>query len=68
MVCVELLNAPDQGRVRFLAHDDLAERIGGDKHGIGAGVNGPWLHAFADLKRTIKALDDWACGNRRRIG
>lgn len=59
MIEIELLNTPNQRRVRFLAHDDLPERIGCDQHGIGASVDGARLYAVADLQRAVKALDDW---------
>ena len=68
MVGIELLNAPNQRRVRFLAHDDLAERIGCDQHGIGASVDGARIDAFANLQRAIKALDDWTRCRRRCFG
>jgi len=68
MVVIELFDAPNQRRVRFLAHHDLAERIGCDQHSGGAGTHGARLDAFADLQRPIKALDDWACCRRRCCG
>jgi hypothetical protein len=68
MVVVELFNAPNQRHVRLLAHDDLAECIGGDQHRIGACVDGARIDAGTGHERTVKALDDWTRLHWRRFG
>ncbi len=69
MVPVELFDAADQLAVRFLAHHNLAQGVGGDQHGVGAGGDRPRLHADAGLERAIKALDHGALRWRwRRFG
>ena len=60
MVVIELLDAPNQRRVRFLAHDNLTQRIGRDQHSVGAGLDRHRVNALAQLQRPIEALDYWA--------
>ena len=64
MVVIELFYAPNQRRVRFLAHDDLPERIGCDQHGVRAGLDGHRVNALAQLQRPIEALNHRALGLR----
>ena len=60
MIVIELLDAPNQRRVRLLAHDDLAERIGCDQHGVGAGLDRHRVNALAQRQRPVQTLDYWA--------
>ena len=68
MVVIKLLDAPNQRRVRFLAHDDLPERIGCDQHGVGAGLDGHRVNALAQGHGPVEALDDRADCLRLRFG
>jgi len=68
MIVVELFNAPNQRRVRLLAHDDFAECIGRHQHRIGACVDGARVDTGASHECTVKALDDWAGRRWRWLG
>jgi hypothetical protein len=69
MVIVKLFNAPNQRRVRFLTHDDFAERIGGHQHCVCAGVDRARIDAGASHEGTVKALDQRTLHRRRlRVG